>query len=91
MGTGGRDIEREEQREEGECPQAKRVQMGGDCKVEWLGGRERKRWKEEMSIKTQASIHTQKGSGSALTYVHWDLTQISFHILPLTTCAPDNV
>ena len=43
--------------------------LGGDekyaCKVEWLGG-ERKRWKEEMSIKTHASIHTQKGSGSAL-------------------------
>ena len=31
------------------------------CKVEWLGGRERKQEKEEMSIKTQASI---KGSGS---------------------------
>ena len=41
--------------------------LGGDgkhaCKV---GGRERKRLKEEMSFKTQASIHTKKGSGSSL-------------------------
>ena len=35
--------------------------------MEQLGGRERKQLKEEMSIKAQdASIHTQKGSGSAL-------------------------
>ena len=38
-----------------------------DSSVEQLGGRERKQLKEEMSIKAQdASIHTQKGCGSAL-------------------------
>ena len=61
MGTGGRDIEREEQREEGECPQDKRVLWEGmGSMLVRLGGRERKQEKEEMSIKTQASI---KGGG----------------------------
>ena len=67
MGTGGRDIEREEQREEGECPQAKSVLCEGmGSMLVRLGRRERKQLKEDMSFKTQASIHTQKGSGSAL-------------------------